>query len=148
MAWTRTATLPEKDWVEPRHRKVDRHKEYLKHLERREKARQRRQRTDERKARRRPGEWGPEEKDNPDYYWRCYLQMKEGLLRKNPPASSERNVAAFLRVSRKLKNSPEEPMTRFQRGKMFEQMKEFMTQWHVIPNLWWFRRKYKELKKK
>ena len=148
MAWTRTATLPEKDWVEPPKKRFIPLEQRLKAEEKKAaRTHARLMRTLERKARRRPHEWRPEELSNPDFQWLEFLKAKEELNAEGSP-DQVRHVAAYLKMSRRYKSSPLEPLSRIERKRMLSAIGEYMAEEKTIPGIWWLKRKYKELKKK
>ena len=76
-----------------------------------------------------------------------FLKMKDAYIHSKVTDGSVHNVAAFLKVSRRMKRSPEEPLNRAERKRLLKELRDYMIFENAVPRLCWLRRKYKELKK-
>lgn len=122
-------------------------KELVRRRKQQEKRNARLKKIAERKKRRKPWQWGPEEKSNPDWQWMEFLKMKDMYVHREITDHSLQVVKAYLKVSRKIKRSPEEPLNRGQRRRLLKEMRDYMIFENAVPDLRWLRLKYKELKK-
>lgn len=102
----------------------------------------------ERKRKRRPSQWGPEEKSNPDYQWLEFEKMMKELVTGPVKNSQVEAAKAYLMMSCRKKQKPVEPLTRAERKRLLVLLREYMVQENGIPGLYWYKRNRKRIKKK
>lgn len=76
-----------------------------------------------------------------------FLKMKDMYVHREITDHSIQVVKAYLKVGRRMKLSPEEPLNRGQRRRLLKEMRDYMIFENAVPDLRWLRLKYKELKK-
>lgn len=103
-------------------------------------------RTRQRKERRRPSQWGPDELSNPDLEYLAWLKDMAEVFHRDPNLSEKRRVATYLKPSKRMDRP--QLLRRHERKKMRELIGEVMRQEGYVPRGQRLRTMYKSIKGK